>query len=483
MRTVGVSMALVWTMGCASGPLGLSVEVDEDHPSVVHVDFSTGSRGDSWVTFALEERPEEFVHTTPKITGERKHEHLLVGLKAGQTYTYEVTFERSSGGRTVQSGTVATSEPPSILPVLTAETVDASRSQVYGKHVMFAASDESGGGGYSGDNNFFIGIADHEGDWVWWHELPTGRGTVNGQPSLDGQSLIWTEYDETRVDPEARIVRMTLDGEVLSETRADWAHHATVELPGGRFAYLGRSFTDMGVNDRGQVAMADTIVLTEEGSQEPGTVFFDYWEDWFGGLDGYPVEDGYVRCPNLFNELYSTAMVCESTHSNSLAYLEEQNAFYVYARVLSALIRVDATTGEIEGQLGGGDASDASLPNNELGSKGHFSHIWPGGMVLFDNGTGYEPPVSSIVEFSWTPNTVDQRWRYADPDGGYTNSLGDVRKLTGGNYLSSWMDLRKITEVTPERDEAWRMATDARPRRIYLLEDLYDLTKIGAVSP
>ncbi|MBX2796923.1 MAG: hypothetical protein KTR31_04615 [Myxococcales bacterium] len=483
MHTVGVWIIMLGMVGCASGPLGLQVEVDEDHPSVVHVEFNTASKADSYVRFALQERPEEFEHETPINRAERRHEHLLLGLKAGQPYTYEIVLVRGSGGQVVHTGTVTTEPPPSILPDLTAETLDVSQSQVVGNYVMFAASDGAGGGPYSGGNNFFIGIADHEGDWVWWHLLPQGKGTVNGQPSRDGGSLVWTEYDETRTDPDGRILRMTLDGEVLSETLADGAHHATVELPDGRFAYLSRSFTPMNYGDRGDVAMADSLVINEEGSQTPGTLLFDQWTDWFGGLGGYPVDDGYSRCPTLFQQLYGETQVCEVTHSNSLAYVEDQGKFYMYARILSALLRIDGETGALEGQMGGGSGTDFELPNDELGSKGHFSHIWPGGMVLFDNGTGYDPQVSGLTEYAWTPSSLELRWRYTDPDNGFTNSLGDARKLTGGTYLASWMTMGKITEVSRDKEEVWRMLTGGTdPRRLYLLEDLYDLTQVGSIS-
>ena len=469
---------------CTSGfdPL---VEVDEDHPTVVHVSFETGQEGTSTVTFALADGTGQ-EHTSPPVTG-TTHEHQLLGLKEGREYSWEAELTSSNGGTKRRKGTVTAGSKPEVLPSFDVLTVD-DRSQVLGNYLMFAASDGNGTPSGAETSTFFIAILDHEADWVWWHILPPATGTVTGTPSLDGRSIYWTEYDETRESTDATIVRMTLDGEELSRTAAPEAHHATVELQSGQFAYLGHSYERIIDDDRGDWAMTDTLVLTEEGATEPGTILFDYFTDWFDGFEGYP----FPPCGRTIQRIGSYRSVCELTHTNSLVFEPTESAFYLYPRSADATLKVNMQGGLVW-QMGG-PWNDFSLPSgqpvqldhrgNLLWSQGHFSHVWPGGMVLFDNGLYYEPQRSALAEYRWneTERVVEETWRYPEPDGGFTGALGDVRKLTGGNYLASWMSLAQITEVTPEGEEVYRLEspTGLSPRRLFLLEDLYDLNQTGS---
>lgn len=479
MRT----LVLAALAGCSPG-LDVTVQVDPDHPTVVHLSFDPGAPGTSTVRFEHAGSGRE--HEAPAHTADGAHAHRLLGLKAGEEYRWEVRFDGADGSRARATGTVAAGALPDRIPTFSVTTLVPEQAQMHGNYVMFAAS--NGAGVNSPDSVFFIGILDHEGDFVWWHELPEGLGTVTGTPSLDGDSLFWTEYDESRTNPDGRIIRMTLDGEVLSTTYADGAHHATVELGDGRFAYLGRVFASL---DDGNTAMTDTLVVNQEGATTAGETVFDFIEDWWKGVENFPWEP-CGGSSTVFRRLYGYRNVCELTHTNSLVYERSEPAFYLYPRKTDATLKLDAA-GELVWQIGGA-WSDFTLPGggpvqtdvnrNELWSQGHFSDVRPGTIVMFDNAMHTTPQVSALAEYTFdeTTRTIDEVWRHPDPDGGYTSHLGDVRKLSQGNYFSSWMTLERIDEVTPQGETVFEMRPDRagiHPRRIFLLEDLYDLSQIG----
>ena len=132
--------------------------------------------------------------------------------------------------------------------------------------------------------------------------------------------------------------------------------------------------------------------------------------------------------------------------------------------------------------LAGGAPVYEGIDASYLWSHPHFPHVWPGGIVMFDNGEHSDPQVSSVAEFSWNEadRVVEEVWRYPDPAGGYTFSLGDAHNLSTGNVLASWMALARLSEISPDGEVLWEADTGgALVRRVALIEDLYDTTLTG----
>jgi hypothetical protein len=298
------------------------------------------------------------------------------------------------------------------------------------------------------------------------------------------------EVDNLREEVDGIIVRMALDGTILSETMAVTAHHAAIELSGGRFAHLGRNF----IVSPEKTFMTDRVLIAIEGDETgtESTEVFDYYADWWGSDLSYfwlPVGAGGF-------DIFGYANVVDMTHSNSIAAIESENALYPFARVLDTLLEVEIDTANIRWQMSGLH-SDFTFPNGDpvyegqnasrLWSHGHFSQIWPGGLTMFDNGLNYAPPLSSIVEiaFDEASGTAHEVFRYALPEGGFTESLGDVWKLDSGNYVASWMSLGTLTEVTPDGELVWRLDTEpgTAVRRLRAVSDLYDFTPLATPAP
>jgi hypothetical protein len=163
---------------------------------------------------------------------------------------------------------------------------------------------------------------------------------------------------------------------------------------------------------------------------------------------------------------------------------------------MDTLLRIDVASATLDWQMSGlysdftfpgGGPLYESAANSYLWSRGHYSQVWPGGLMMFDNGSNYAPPVSSILEvaFDEATHTAYEVFRYTDPAGGHTASLGDVWRLESGNYVASWMSLSKLTEVTPAGELVWRVdpPEDTATRRIRVVSDLYTFRSLAAPPP
>ena len=109
-----------------------------------------------------------------------------------------------------------------------------------------------------------------------------------------------------------------------------------------------------------------------------------------------------------------------------------------------------------------------------------MSQVLDGGFTLFNNGDHLEEKVSSAQEWAFDETTMEMTrvWEYKDPEGRFVPMVGDVRKLSGGNYLISWTSLGRLTEVTPDHRLVWEAETGGLGNmtvRVRWLPNLYDL--------
>jgi hypothetical protein len=158
------------------------------------------------------------------------------------------------------------------------------------------------------------------------------------------------------------------------------------------------------------------------------------------------------------------------------------------ARYADTLLKIDVSSGDLLWEMSGA-YSDFQFPDDRpvyvaldqtyLWSHPHFSQLLGDeGIMVFDNGSNYSPAISSLAEFSWDESalTVLEDWRYPDPTGRYTESLGDARKLSNGNVLASWMTIGRLDEISPAGEVLWSVDTlGVNTRRLFFVEDLYNL--------
>jgi hypothetical protein len=165
------------------------------------------------------------------------------------------------------------------------------------------------------------------------------------------------------------------------------------------------------------------------------------------------------------------------THGNSLLYDAEREVFLYTPKHLDAIVAVPREGGAPVWQAGGrygtfideaGDVIDPEQPwlvdgpASTWWSHAHMSHAWSGGFVVYDNGAHHDPLHTRIAEYAWSPEdgTLRRTFEFKAENGVYDPVLGDVRKLTNGNYLVAWTMMGMVTEITPEGEVVWRLSTD-----------------------
>jgi len=465
----------------STGELTVTVEVT-DVPTVLRVLVTSPTEASAYVSFG---RDGALDRQTPMSPPDTEHEFLLLGLPAGSDVSLQV--HAGSLQSEVLDGKLGPKDPQ--LPRLELIVPAGPTSQVAGNYVMFAGPER---GATSPTATMYVTIVNDRGEYVWWKRLPENWGTSAAMPSRDGRSIYWNEVDNFREDPHGRIVRYTLDGTLVSETAVNEAHHVALELDDGTFAFLGHTYHD-GRNAGHTWVMTDDVrIVPEGGAEEDAVQIFSIWDDMFGGRFENIPEEAAV-CEDHVLSIFGRRDICEATHTNSLTFDPESQAFSIMVRWLDAVVTMDRS-GKLLWQMSGpwsdfttteGEELWIDPENTLLWSYPHFSQTWTGGMMMFDNAVNDGRRVSAFSELVYDVDegTVEELFRYEDPNGGFTNSMGDARKLSGGNYLSSWMQLEYMAEISPQGEEVWRLQSGQAIRRVHLLEDLYDLTDVGAAYP
>lgn len=398
----------------------------------------------------------------------------VLGLKAGRTYLWRAVAQAGDGQRlTSPLAPYTVPSPPGGLDRYTVlrDTGDSVGGWLLTSVIRL---EESSG---------WVGILDRDGDWVWWVPTEAGRVPLSAELSADGTAILWGEYDLDRSQPTLdrnAMVRVALDGSTRRQTRLPGGHHDFVAHPDGTVGFLAQSAALLGPGPDAALVHADRIDEVPAGADhdvEPA-VIFDTFED-------YP-HPAVSTCEHMITPQNTYGVIGpEWTHGNSLLYLEEQDAYYLGARYTDWLLKIDRGSGRLLWQLNGLEG-DFTLPDGSaawegpgrthLWGHGHISQLWPGGMMVFDNGDHRSGQASRVVEiaFDEEARTAEVVWAYPHPDGRFTPSMGDARKLPGGNVLTAWAGLREIIEVTPDGRVAWK-ARSHRPDvlgRITWIRDL-----------
>ena len=304
-----------------------------------------------------------------------------------------------------------------------------------------------------------------DGSVVWRSGDPGDPLKINRvRLAPDGQSVLYAAYDRARREDIGSVTRVDLStGTVLSTTRTAEQHHDFVAHEAeGTLSWLSWTYGESTLGLAPIPIASDALRTAAEGSlEEDPTRIYDF-------LDHYP-EDPFWSCDHMsFNNFAPDHY--EWSHSNSLVYVPEQDAYFVMVRYWDAVLKIDRQ-GTLAWQLGGlhGDF-DLTDPFHHA----HMSEVWPGGMLIFDNADHADPSVSGVAEYAWDEATMtaDKIWEYRHPEGHFVSHLGDARRLPGGNTLISWGPLGTLTEITSEGEVVWELETDGTLGRVTWIEAL-----------
>jgi len=306
-----------------------------------------------------------------------------------------------------------------------------------------------------------------EGSVVWRSQDPGGALKINrARLSSDGGSVLYSANDRERQLDLGIVTRTDLrTGEVLSQTRTVEQHHDFVEHADTKaLSWLSWGYGEAHLGFSPIPLATDVLRTAQEGSaEETPDRIFDFLED-------YP-EPPFWSCQHMGFDHFAPDHY-EWSHSNSLAYLPDEDAYFILVRYWDALLKIHGD-GTLAWQLGGRFA-DLSMSEGDAFHHPHLSEVWSGGMLLFDNGDHSDPPVSGVVEYAWDEDTRTARkvWEYRDPGGRFISYLGDARRLPGGNTLISWGPLGRLTEVTPDGQVVWELETKGTVGRVTWIDHL-----------
>jgi hypothetical protein len=445
------------------------------------VAFEQGAPGTGTLTFTSEADGSAFVRWGPPgkaLTNETAAAPAadggvtVLGLPTGDTVEMVVVI----GSEESDPFEVDIPAPAREVIPFTQSAWEPSQACLDGGYVLFS---------YLGNGTSGVGIIDRDGDYVFSLDWPAEEQVARVRPGRDGQSMLFNVADAAKIDDVARIVRVDLLGGMVSETRTEQGHHDFVEKSPGRFAWLGYDMRDIPAppNDfgiDGEICLAmDTIFEADEqaGDGQHDEVW-NGWEDYAPGA--YTIPDGSVNCNGgscqpsfLKNGCY------EFGHGNSLAYLASEDAYYMNWRWLDVTFKVPGDGGTA--WQWGGDHSDFALDPTTAFDGSHFSDVWSGGMMMFDNRS--RALGSRLVEYSFDDTGYDELWQHVEPTGAYENLLGDVQRIPGcDNLLVSWSGQAKIQEITREGEVVWEVVSPEVGNvtsRLFFVPDLYDLSGIG----
>ena len=348
--------------------------------------------------------------------GGTAHTAVISGLGAGETVHWRVVSPAASGTLRSEDAEFAAPLPPIAVPSFF-DGLDAGAAP----SAPFTLSSAV----LAPRSSF---ILDRLGRPVWWALPDEGRGSIQARLSADGASVLMLETSDSMQDDLGQLVSVPLaegDGWTL---RTPLAHHDFVELPDGRFAYLALDIRPMG---DAEVAGDSIVVMAPDGTAEV------VWTSW-GSLDEDTIDPGAVFYGGLVDWI----------HANSLVYDEATDRYWVSCHNLSTVLVIDASTGEIEWQIGGWH-TNVEVSGDPIALQ-HEVFLVPGGFLLFNNRrAGPQDLYSEVIEYSFDEAnaTAEPVWSWQDPDGLYSAFLGGAERLADGGTLVSWGAAGRLGEV------------------------------------
>jgi hypothetical protein len=450
--------------GAQAPPPGeLAVEGSTLVPTVHRITFTTETPSASWVEY---DAGDGVLSKTPVGAEGTDHEHVLLGLKAGRTYTWRAVAEAGGEETASEDQSLAVPAAPAEVPSFVAERLgDVERDRFF---VLMNLV------GYERSHAV---IVDQDGDLVWWATAsdPT-RNVVMSKPSRDGRHVWLAQFDKGALTDGGiqKIPFGAMSSADAEFTVTDEGHHDFVELPDQQtLAFLAHEYAPIQVDGHGEVMLqADVVVEVPVGSTGGGpyqlvyAMTRDYGEPWS------------MFCDHLVPAVFQGQLSTEWGHGNSLMYDEAEDAYFVNLRNLDQILKVPRSGG-VAWRLGGpGNAFTLDDPADWF-EHAHVSDMDGQGFAVFSNELHSQGSRVLVYELDQDGKTVTTTFRYDDPAGRTVQVLGDADRLPGGSVMASWGGVSTVEELGADGTVRWR-ATGATAAgdgvtigRISYLPDLY----------
>jgi hypothetical protein len=326
------------------------------------------------------------------------HRTVLLGMKPERTYHFRIVASDGVSTHVSDDYTLTTGPKTDLVPI-TRFTVLDEAARARGFMI---------GSFYQGEGSATPFIVDADGDVVWWYEGGP-RGIARARLSADAKNVWIVEVDNVG-GPLVRVSTDTLDVEVYPSTVAS---HDITAVTGDVMAYI-----DYGEDDCDSIFEIDPSGTTREVFESAGLVS--------------PTE-GLVGC-----------------HGNAVRYSRSHD-LYTYSDYQQELFAIDRT-GQVKWRLtdlvsGGKDA---------WGGEQHGHHLLDDRLLVFAN-RGASPWESQVIAFDLDGNELR---RFTSRS--FSQNMGGVQRLPGGNTLINYSYASFVTEVDPDDNVVLEMEGGGR---------------------
>ncbi len=339
-------------------------------------------------------------------TADRWHELLIAGLLADTDYRCTWTAGEWSGAADVRTDPV----PDWAAPFSVEGTPE------WGQWTLWST------GRTSGPRNQQVLVVDGAGRLRWIHRLVEDHvPDVDASYIGGGEVLLGGGYG---VNPKVVDLAGTVLRRVPASTTGLAFHHHAELTPSGQV--LALSLVNHLTDDEAYDWLGFTVELHDPSLQTSTWALSSQ-----RGLD-----DGWLTVPpEVVNDPY---------HPNSVQLVDDK--VYLNARNLHRIFKLDASSGELEWELGvDGDFTLWDSDGTELRQAAdwfygaHAPELDGDRLLLHDNGwarPGKEPPWSRVLELvlDERARTATVAWQWTE-DGWYEPIWGDVDRLPSGGVL------------------------------------------------
>lgn len=409
---------MLWLLLVACGGIdaaSVTAEVDAI-VTVVHVSWSTSDLARGRVEYGP---TDTYGWTTPLGAEGETHRATILGLRAESAYHFRVVAE-IDGVETVGADNVVTT---GVLP----DEVARFTVEVPSDDERYLLTSQVPGEGEEST----IYVIDAEGFPVWYAFAETGIAPA-ARLTAAGDAVFYVQgvRDDTST---GELVITPLDGSASTTVGVPGAHHDVIELPDGAFATIAAEVREI----EGERIAGDAIVeVTRDGA------ITEVWN----AFDHLPVVENANWSATIDDAI-------DWTHGNGLAYVEDEDAYYLSLYSTSSIVKV-ARTGDTLWQLGGA-FSDFDIVGDVAFGPQHSPEPFPGGVRFFDNGAS--DTGSRVVEYllDEAAFTATWSWEWRPTDRSRSIVLGDVSREDDGSALVTWGAPGAVFGVDPDGELTW----------------------------
>lgn len=204
-------------------------------------------------------------------------------------------------------------------------------------------------------------------------------------------------------------------------------------------------YIDMSEYVTGGNQSAEVYGLVIQEMDENGDLILQ-WRSW----------DFLVPTENVHIDLTGASL--DLWHGNSIE-VDLDNNLLFSLRNIDNILKVDRESGNIIWRFGNGILNDFTFENDFGFTYQHDGRRLPNGNItVYDNGNYNTPQVSRALEY--TLDEVNMKanlvWEFIHPDNLFAPSMGNCRRLPGGNMFINWGNVlndnwgARVSEVNAE---------------------------------